>query len=50
MSYRWVQPIDCREELKKLEDGSTHLVLTDAPYFIDELGSDWNHLNLKKTG
>ena len=48
MSYSWVQPIDCREGLKKLEDCSTHLVLTDPPYFIDGMGSDWDHSSLKK--
>ena len=33
---------DCLEELKKLEDNSIDLVLTDPPYFIHKLDSSWS--------
>ena len=32
---------DCREILKELETNSVHMVLTDPPYFLDGLDSEW---------
>lgn len=32
---------DCREVLKTLESNSVHFTLTDPPYFLDGLDSDW---------
>jgi len=32
---------DCREKLKELDDCSIHLVLTDPPYYLDGLDTDW---------
>jgi DNA modification methylase len=32
---------DCREELKKLGECSVHMVLTDPPYFLDGLDTEW---------
>lgn len=43
-----LENIDCRQGLKKLEDNSISLVLTDPPYFIDGMGDDWNTGKLKK--
>ncbi|MEG9861224.1 MAG: site-specific DNA-methyltransferase [Parvularculales bacterium] len=40
---------DCRELLKGLEANSVHLVLTDPPYFLDGLGSDWNDKRIKQS-
>lgn len=33
---------DCREGLKKLNDNSIDFIVTDPPYFIDGMGSEWN--------
>jgi DNA modification methylase len=32
---------DCREAMRALPDNSIHLILTDPPYFLDGLDSDW---------
>ena len=32
---------DCREKLKELDDCSIHMVLTDPPYYLDGLDTDW---------
>ena len=32
---------DCREAMRSLPDNSVHLILTDPPYFLDGLDSDW---------
>ncbi len=32
---------DCRSVLKKLNENSVHMVLTDPPYFIDGLDDSW---------
>ena len=32
---------DCRDALKKIKTNSVHLVLTDPPYFLDGLDSEW---------
>lgn len=32
---------DCREKLKELDDCSVHMVLTDPPYYLDGLDTDW---------
>ena len=41
---------DCRTGIKKLDDNSVDLIITDPPYFIDGMGNDWNDssLNTKK--
>ena len=33
---------DCLEEIKKLENESLNCVITDPPYFIDKLDSNWS--------
>ena len=33
---------NCLDELKKLQDNSIDLVLTDPPYFIHKLDSGWS--------
>lgn len=33
---------DALQELKKLDDNSVHLILTDPPYFLDKLDNNWN--------
>lgn len=33
---------DCRIGIKKLKNKSVSLILTDPPYFIDGMSSDWN--------
>ena len=33
---------DGRDELDKLEEESVELIITDPPYFLDGLDSDWN--------
>ena len=45
--HRWVLPEDCRTALPRLEDDSVALILTDPPYFIDRMGSEWNHRDLR---
>ena len=37
-----IENIDCRVGMKHLEDNAVSLVLTDPPYFIDGMGSDWD--------
>ena len=32
---------DCREKLKELDDNSVHMVLTDPPYYLDGLDTNW---------
>lgn len=36
---------DCMNFLKTLEDGSIDCILTDPPYFIDQMGNDWKGIN-----
>ena len=38
---------DCRLGLKKLEDSSVDCIVTDPPYFIDGMGSEWNDESLR---
>lgn len=38
---------DCTKELKTLPDNSIDCIITDPPYFIDGMGSEWNDTNLK---
>lgn len=38
---------DCRALLKELPDCSVDFIVTDPPYFIDGMGSDWNDQKLK---
>lgn len=40
---------DAREELKKLDSSSVHLVLTDPPYFLYKLDENWNPDTIKRT-
>ena len=40
MNFRILQG-DCRDILSKIEKESTHLVVTDPPYFLDGLDDDW---------
>ena len=32
---------DCTDEIPKIIDNSVHLIVTDPPYFLDGLNSDW---------
>lgn len=45
---------DCRDGIKSLPDNSIDFIVTDPPYFIDGMGSDWNDKKLsdktKKSG
>jgi len=38
---------DCLELMKSLPDNSIDLVITDPPYFIDGMGSNWNVSDLE---
>lgn len=38
---------DARAVLKKVEDNSVDLIITDPPYFIDGMGDDWDNVRLK---
>lgn len=40
--------LDCRNGLQKLSNNSIDCIVTDPPYFIDGMGSEWNDLNLQK--
>jgi len=40
---------DAAELLKKLDPNSIDLVLTDPPYFLDKLDSNWNPQEVKKS-
>jgi site-specific DNA-methyltransferase (adenine-specific) len=37
-----IENMDCFEGFSGLRDASIDLILTDPPYFIDGMGSDWN--------
>ena len=37
-----IENVDCRVGMQHLEANSVSLVLTDPPYFIDGMGSDWD--------
>lgn len=40
--------VDCRDVLGRMKDNTVHLVLTDPPYFLDQLKSGkWDDLNGK---
>lgn len=39
---------DAMKALKQIPDESVHLVLTDPPYFLDGMGSDWNDAALAR--
>ncbi len=39
---------DCREEIKKLDENSVHLIATDPPYGTDGMGENWDSEKLKK--
>lgn len=39
---------DCLVGLKSIPNASIDIVITDPPYFIDGMGSDWNSKELKK--
>ena len=38
---------DCRKGLETLQDSSIDCIITDPPYFIDGMGSEWNDINLQ---
>ena len=42
-----IENIDCRVGMRALEDNSVSLILTDPPYFIDGMGSDWDSAKLR---
>lgn len=39
---------DCRLGIKRLENNSIDLIVTDPPYFIDGMGDDWDDAQLRK--
>lgn len=39
---------DCQSGLKRLDDESVDFIVTDPPYFIDGMGSEWNDATLSK--
>ena len=39
---------DCREGIKDLPDNSIDVIITDPPYFMDGMGSDWDDKKLHK--
>ena len=39
---------DCRVGIKRLDDNSVSLILTDPPYFLDGMGADWDAAKLKR--
>lgn len=45
--YR-VEQGDAIEKMKEMADQCVHLVVTDPPYFIDGMGTDWQHRALMK--
>lgn len=42
-------PGDCRDALADMESASVHLALTDPPYFLDRLDSDWSHEKIERS-
>ena len=43
-----IENIDCQVAMKRLEENSVSLILTDPPYFIDGMGDDWDSKKLTK--
>lgn len=39
---------NCFDLMKKIDDNSISMILTDPPYFIDGMGDDWNFENIEK--
>ena len=37
-----IENVDCRLGMKQIDENTVSLVLTDPPYFIDGMGSEWN--------
>ena len=46
--WRWVNPVDCRDAMPKMNDNSVSLIVTDPPYFIDGMDDDWDHRALER--
>ena len=42
-----IENTDCRVGISQIDTKSVSLILTDPPYFIDGMGSDWNTEKLK---
>ncbi|MDR2905148.1 MAG: site-specific DNA-methyltransferase [Helicobacteraceae bacterium] len=40
--------VDCRDGIKEIAGDSIDFIVTDPPYFIDGMGSDWDDKKLKK--
>ncbi|MDD3669646.1 MAG: site-specific DNA-methyltransferase, partial [Alphaproteobacteria bacterium] len=38
---------DCREGIKNIPNDSIDFIVTDPPYFIDGMGSDWDDKKLR---
>jgi len=43
-----IENVDCRLGMTGLSSNSVSLILTDPPYFIDGMGSDWNTTKLRR--
>ena len=43
-----IHNVDCMEHLKTLADNSVDCVITDPPYFIDKLDSNWSSKDIKE--
>lgn len=41
---------DCRDKMQEIERESVHLVVTDPPYYLDGLGTDWRKGKRGKRG
>ena len=46
--WRWVDPVDCRIAMPRMEDNSVSLIVTDPPYFTDGMGDDWDRSALAR--
>lgn len=40
---------DCTAYFERMKDNSVDLIITDPPYFIDQLGDDWDRKKVKKS-
>ena len=43
-----IENADCRAGMTRLPDNTVSLVLTDPPYFIDGMDSNWDSRKLKR--
>ena len=41
-----IQNGDCLDLLRKLPESSVDFIVTDPPYFLDQLGDEWNDVSI----